>query len=142
MLKLLTSEIDNLVKHRDACSLSKDFSPYRSTEKMPYQVDRDEQIILQEMPLDKTIMMTLAIIEQLQDCLQTMGNSFFVKVHSIEITTVIKTDKTDLSEFARLSGLESHEYSIIESIMVSLQRYFDVVVRDPWVLPLEKSKQA
>ena len=65
VLKLLTSEVENLIRHRDHCSETKEFSPYKSKEKMPYQVDRDEQIILQEMPIDKTIMVTLIIVEQL-----------------------------------------------------------------------------
>ena len=32
-------------------------------------------MVLQEMPIDKTILVSLAIIEQLQECLQTLGLS-------------------------------------------------------------------
>lgn len=36
VLKLLSGEVDNLVKHRDECSRTKEFAPYKSSEKMPY----------------------------------------------------------------------------------------------------------
>lgn len=65
MLKLITGEVDNLIKHRDECLRTKDFSPYKSDEKMPYLTDKEEHVILSEMPLDKTIIVTLSIIEQL-----------------------------------------------------------------------------
>lgn len=58
---------------------------------------------------------------------------------SIEIAKKVSTDDL-LSKFTSLSGLGTIEFSIIESVMVSLQRYFDTVTMDPWVLPLEKSK--
>ena len=54
---------------------------------------------------------------------------------SIEIAKMIKSDDL-LSKFATLSGLESVEFSIIEQMMISLQRYFDTVTKDPWVLPI------
>ena len=62
---MITGEVDNLIKHRDECAKTKEYSPYKSSEKMPYLTDKEEHVILSEMPLDKTIMVTLSIIEQL-----------------------------------------------------------------------------
>ena len=69
MLKLITNEVNSLEQHRDACLASNDFKPYRSKELMPEIDKTNNQMILQEMPLDKTLMVTLSIIEQLQNCL-------------------------------------------------------------------------
>ena len=46
--------------------------PYKSRERMPV-VDKDGQLVLQEMPLAQTLMVTLSIIEQLQECLKNLG---------------------------------------------------------------------
>ena len=40
VLKLLDSEVDSLVKHRDQCVQTKEFMPYKSRERMPV-VDKD-----------------------------------------------------------------------------------------------------
>lgn len=61
------------MRHRDDCLAKNEFSPYKSTEKMPFIVDKEGQIVLQEMPLDQMISVTLSIIEQLQECLQLLG---------------------------------------------------------------------
>ena len=76
-------------------------------------------MVLQEMPLDQTIMVTLFIIEQLQECLQILGMSKAATQQSIEIAKALKSNEL-LSKFAQLTGLQSTDHSIVESVLISL----------------------
>jgi hypothetical protein len=51
VLKLISTEVKNLVSHKDDCLKKNEFSPYRSKEVMPF-IDKEGQMLLNEMPLD------------------------------------------------------------------------------------------
>ena len=72
VLKLVKNEIENMVAHRDRCKAESNFSTYKSKEQMPV-IMKEDMMVLKEMPIDKTILVSLSIVEQLQDCLQTLG---------------------------------------------------------------------
>mmetsp|Transcript_19913 Transcript_19913/g.24616 ORF Transcript_19913/g.24616 Transcript_19913/m.24616 type:complete len:115 (+) Transcript_19913:578-922(+) len=59
-------------------------------------------------------------------------------MQSIEIAKAISSD-TLLGQFVNLSGLSLHT-SIIESVLVTLKRYFDTVTTDSWLLPIDLAK--
>jgi len=58
----------------------------------------------------------------------------------MEIAQTIKKEDL-LGQFAELSGLKI-DSSIIESVLASLKRYFEIVTSDPWLLPTDLSKQS
>ena len=70
-----------------------------------------------------------------------MGQAKAATQQSIEIATPFGSEDL-LGKFATLSGLNANGISIMESVLACLQRYFDTVTSDPWVLPLEVSKPA
>jgi len=72
VVKLIRDEVVNLERHRDLCQRTNDFSTYQSRELMPSS-DKAGTFVLEEMPIGQTILVTLSIIEQLQECLQTLG---------------------------------------------------------------------
>lgn len=62
MLKLLIVEVENLVKHRDQGLKDREFTPYKSSELLP-SIGKDGQVLLEEMPIHNTLLVTLSIIE-------------------------------------------------------------------------------
>lgn len=64
VLKMISTEVQSLVEHRNNCLKTNEFSPYKSKEQMPF-FDKEGNMLLTEMPVDHMIMVTLSIIEQL-----------------------------------------------------------------------------
>ncbi len=62
VLKLVNSEVENLIEHRDLCRRQNKFTTYTSKELMHFK-DKDDNMLLQEMSIEQTIMVTLSIIE-------------------------------------------------------------------------------
>ena len=88
MLKLIKEEVDKMVEHRDQCQATSEFSTFKSEELMPI-IMKEDIMVLQEMPIDKPVIVCLSIIEQLQECLQTLGFAKAITQQSTEIATPV-----------------------------------------------------